>query len=163
MRRAILSLLHGFVLLFFGAVAVLFFALPQLPIVRLEMVDLLLHRPADSISLGLAFLGATFILFLGFYTIHRSRFLRLKMGAQRVEIDHRLISRSLEECFQAHFKEKLSLVAVSVDSKIDIDVKLAPLDEGQREELFLRVEAALQVLLKERFGYTKPFYLTATL
>lgn len=162
-KQALTSLLHGFVLLIFSAVAFLFVCLPHLPVARLEIVDVMLNRPELLASFGLWTFAVVLMLFVGFYGVNRGKFLRLKMGAQPVEIDHRLISKSLEECFHTHFKEKIALVAVNVDSQIDIDIKLAPLDEGEREELFLRVEVALQTLLKERFGYTKPFYLTATL
>lgn len=162
-RQALASLLHGFVLLLLSSIGFFFVCLPYLPVARLEIVEILLNRPELLTSFGLGSFAFVFMFFLGFYSVNRGRFLRLKMGAQSVEIDHKLISKSLEECFHAHFKEKISLVGVTVDSQIDIDIKLAPLDEGEREELFLRVEVALQTLLKERFGYTKPFYLTATL
>jgi len=76
-------------------------------------------------------------------------------------IDLGIVRQAVEECFNRQFQKKLSLSEVEVGrkSRLEIEISMEPLEESAREELFVRAEKELGALLKERFGYAKPFYL----
>ena len=72
-----------------------------------------------------------------------------------------VIRQTVEECMVTHFPKQMYLSDVEVDrkSRIEIRVSLAPISEQDRKALFVEVEKQLGSLLRDRFGYTKPFRL----
>jgi hypothetical protein len=157
-RQALVSALHLFVLFVFFGAAMFFLALPYLPEVRFEMVDLLNHRLDDCTWIGIGLSVMSFFLFLGFYALNRGRYLVLKMG---VQADLNLVRQSIEECFARQFPQKMALRDLEIGSKscLEVTVALTPIEEKSREELYILVERRLGALLRDRFGYQKPFYL----
>ena len=51
----------------------------------------------------------------------------------------------------------LSDVEIARGQRIEIKVSIETLEEDAREELFVKAEEELGILLRNRFGYTKPF------
>ena len=160
-RQAIASSLHLFAVLAFFAAGFFFFALPYLPELRIRIADILLTRFEFCTPVAFGFLLAALLLLVGFYGLNRGKVLRIEMGRHLASVDSDVIRMTLEECFKKHFPAQISLNDVEVISgkTLEIAVAIAPLDEGMQEELFVNAERALQTLLKERFGYAKPFYL----
>lgn len=160
-RQAIASSLHLFAVLAFFAAGFFFFSLPYLPELRIRIADILLSRFEFCTTVAFGFLLAALLLLVGFYGLNRGRILRIEMGRHLASVDVDVIRLTLEECFKRNFPAQVSLTDVEVISakKLEIGVTIAPINEEMREELFVNAERALQTLLKERFGYRKPFYL----
>lgn len=154
-RQALASALHLFVVLAFFLGGLFFVSLPYLPQLKTEIFE-------KSTLIGLGLFIASLVLLLGFYALDRGRYLVIQMG---VSTDPKIVRQTIEDCFVRQFGKKVSLsdVEVGPKSRLEISVSLAPLDEGAREEIFIEAERHLQVLLKERFGYTKPFRLIVKL
>lgn len=158
MRGAIASALHLFVLFFFFIAGLFFVLLPQLPLTRLEIVDILSHRPDVCTQVGIGIFIATALFFFGFYSLNRGKYLVIRMG---VSSDLRLIRDAVEECLAKHFPQKIALkeVGIGPKSRLDFKVHLVPVNEVMRQEIFVELEQQLGILLCERFGYNKPFHL----
>jgi hypothetical protein len=158
-RQALASTLHLFVVLAFFTAGLFFIALPYLPETRMQMVDILSNQFDKCITIGLSLFLTALIFLFGFYALNRGRFLVIQMG---VSTDLKIIRQTIEECFGKQFPKKIFLKEIEIGPKsgLEMRVHLAPLDESAREELFIRVEQELGVLLKNRFGYSKPFHLT---
>ena len=157
-KSALRSLLQ-FVCVFSFFTAGLFFVfLPHLPRVREELVQALLKSPGRFTQLGLGILLATLFLTLAFFGLNRGRYLLIKMG---VTTNIKLIRHAVEECFYRKFPEKIRLTEIEIGSKahLNFSVSLSAVDELAREELCQGVEEQLNILLKERFGYSKSFNL----
>lgn len=157
-RQAFASMLHLFVVFTFFVVGFGFIALPYLPEMRVQVVDFFSHHFETCHVVGLSLLVAAFVLLAGFYALDRGKYLVIKMGAKA---DVSIVRAAVEECFTRAFSTEMKLGDVQVDrkSEIAIEVSIASLEEDQREELFLRAEQEIGTLLKERFGYRKPFLL----
>lgn len=157
-RQAFISVLHLFSVFSFFASGIFFVALPLLPIVRMRVVDFLLIHFEKCSVIGLALLIAGFILLAGFYALDRGRYLVIRMG---VFVDLDLVRQAVDECFVKQFQKKISLseIEVSRKSRIEMRVSIDPVEESAREELFTLAEKELTLLLRERFGYAKPFQL----
>lgn len=164
-RQILASVLHLFILLAFFGVGLLFVTLPSLPLARERGIELIEKKPELCIQIGFAFFFITTLLFIGFYALNRGRYLRIKMGKNEAIVETEVIRQTLEECFKIHFPKKISLSDVEIPrgQRLEIGVVLAPLEEEVREELFIQVEKELKILLKERFGYAKPFHLNIKL
>lgn len=160
MKKALLATLHLFSVFSFFATALIFMALSIVPEMRLQAACWI-SSPESCQICGIGLLGIAIVLFVGFYKSQPGRFLELQAGKGLTSIHHKAIRKTLEECFQRNFPEKIFLSGLDVirGKNLEIQVLLAPLDEGLREELFIEAQSALAPLLKERFGYTKPFSL----
>lgn len=109
-------------------------------------------------SIGIGLILATLFLTLAFYALNHGRYIVIKMG---VTTNIKLIQKAVEECFRRNFPKKIRLkdIEIGPQTHLGFKVSLAPLDEAAREDLYIEVEDQLNVLLKERFGYSKPFNL----
>lgn len=152
-RQALLSLLHLFVVFSFLLAGLFFLSLPYLP-------ELKTHLLEKSNLLGLLLTTSSLLLLLGFYSLNRGRYLVIRMG---VAVDLHLIRQTVEDCFARQFSKTLSLSDIEIGgkSRLEIKVSVASLDDKARIELFAEAEKQLSLLLRDRFGYTKPFYFIA--
>ncbi len=119
-----------------------------------KVVELFSKELQMCARIGAWTLLATFILGWGLYVLNRGRYLKVKMGAF---VDLVLIKHTIEECFARQFLKKISLFDVQIGAKSQLEIKVSLVSLEQ--ELFVQVEKTLQSLLKEHFGYIKPFYL----
>lgn len=142
-RQALQSALHLLILLTFFTGGFFFLAWPK---IQLEIA-------AISYQIALGFFIATAFLWFCFYLLNRGRYLRIKMG----QIDARLIHAAVEKCLQTQFPKKISLIDVETphSSRLEFYVSIPEKDD----KLFAQVEKELQILLRKRFGYLKPFFL----
>jgi len=160
-RKALLSLLQLFAGFTFLGAALFFFSLPFLPLLRLRLSHALIQSPDLCFSVGSALAASSFVLLGGFYVLSRGKTLRIGLGRRSAAVEAGVIQKTLEECFKAHFPGQIALTDLSIirGSKLEIEVALAPFEEGLREELFASVEERIRPLLEQRFGYSKPFCL----
>lgn len=158
LRQAVASALHFFVVFALFLAGLFFVCLPHLPETRIQLVDLLSNHCEKCTQIGLGFFLTTFLFFIGFYALNRGRFLVVKMG---VLTDLNVIRYSIEDCFARQFPKKISLSEIEIGRKarLDIRVSMAKQSEEDREALYIEVEKQLLTLLRDRFGYVKPFYL----
>lgn len=161
-RHALAAILQLFVVLAFFIAGFFFACLPYLPTTRIELIDFFSNRFEKCTLIGLGFFLTSMLLLVGFYALNRGRYLIIRMG---VSTDIHIIRQTLEDCFQRYFPKKITLNEVEIGRKssLDIKVSLMPLDEEARECLFIEAEKQLAVLLRERFGYSKPFHLIVKL
>ena len=158
-RHALRSFLDFFVVFFFLAMALFWFALSYLPEARMRIADLFLNHFELCTPISLGFFLIAFLLLMGFYGLNRGKSLRIEMGKNGlVWIESQVIRQTLEEVFEKKFQRRLSLTDVEIirGEKLEMMVSIPREIE---EKLLTDVEQQLQVLLKERFGYTKPFHL----
>lgn len=160
-RRAFASALQIFVVFSFFGMGFFIVALPFLPEVRFQLSEKLLHQTDFFTSAGIVFFLTALFLFMGFYGLNRGRFLYIEMGQHTISVEEALIRHSLEECFKLHFPQKIRLSQVEIlwGKKLEIGVALSSYDEKSQRELLMAVERQLQLLLRQRFGYIKPFSL----
>lgn len=150
-RQALASTLHIFIVLAFFVAGLFFVMLPYLPEIRTEIFE-------KSTLIGLILFITSLVLLFGFYALDRGKYLVIRMG---VSVDINLIRQNVEDCIARQFAKKIFLSDVEIGPKslIEISVSLGPLREDAREELFVEAEKQFTLLLKQRFGYSKPFRL----
>ncbi len=154
-RQALVSTLHLFVVFAFFLAGFVFVALPYLPEVKTQIFE-------QSTLIGLSLFLVALVLLLGFYALDRGRYLVIRMGVF-THVD--LIRQTVEDCFARQFPKRISLSDIEIGrkSRLEIRASLAPLDEEAREKLFVEAEKQLTLLLRERFGYVRPFQLIVKL
>lgn len=162
LREAVASALHLLVVISFLGMALFFLALPSMPLWRLACVNWLMEQPEQFYYLGGIFAGAAFLFIYGFYFVGRGRFLRLLMKPHVAIVDTKLLQEAIEECFHTHFPRQVrgADVAIINKQKLDVAVDLLPLEENRELLLMREMEKQLVYLLRQRFGYTKPFTLS---
>lgn len=162
LREAFASALHLFVVLCFLGIACFCFLLPQRPDWRSLFIHFLQEGPAISYWVGAGITVFALLLMLGFFGIGRGRFLRLTMKPHEAIIDVKLLEMAIEECFQTHFSQhvKGSDIAIISKQRLEVAVDLLPLEESGQKKIMLDMEQKLGTLLRDRFGYSRPFTLS---
>jgi hypothetical protein len=155
MHRAISSLLHLFACFSFFGAALFFLSLPFLPNVRIQLCAILLDRPNTLYRVGFVCLAASLILTLGFYAFYRGRSMLIGMGAS---VDAAVILKTLEPFFKEHFDGRMELSDIHFSSRGKLEIEV--FSQSEDPHLLARVEGGITSLLKERFGYAKPFLLS---
>jgi len=149
-RQALASVLHLFgAFLFFagGCFSVsLFFSEKT----RMQAVEKLFGEPEVCWMVGVGLLGIAALMVLGFYALHRGKYVRVKGD---VEVDVRVVEKAVEKCLREKFGEKVTLVGVKGGRQIEIEVEAA-------EEIIDSCKLELGMLLKGKLGILNPFYLT---
>jgi len=160
-RRALGSALQAFIIFAFFSMGFFFFALPFLPEVRFQLSHILLNQVDICTSVGGALLSFALLLLIGFGGLNKGHFLYIEMGTHTVSVEEALIRHSLEECFRLHFPQKIQLTDMGILSgkKLEIEVSLSASGRKEQKEILMAVEKHLQLLLRQRFGYIKPFCL----
>jgi hypothetical protein len=161
-RQAFVGMLQFFaVLVFLGAGLSLvgFFFIPEL---SSAFGDALMRNPNLLAFAGFGLIAFSLLLMGGLLSVNRGKILRLRMGTS---VDVKLIRQTIAPLLQKHFAARivLSNVQISGGRDLTLALKLAPMEEDEREKLFLEAEKHLQVLLIERFGYSHPFIVQASI
>jgi hypothetical protein len=159
--RALASALQGFVVFAFFCAGLFCIALPFLSETRFLLAEILVSECDVCFQIGLIFLGTSLLLLLGFYGANKGSTLYVEMGVHTVSIEKVVIRHSLEECFKRLFPQKIELSDVEIifGKRLEIEVFLSSTDEKIVKEQLSAAEKHLQFLLRQRFGYTKPFCL----
>lgn len=162
LREAVASALHLLVIgSFFGLACFLFF-LPSRPDWQIIGMKWLMEEPDHFYWLGGMVAAASFLFLFGFYGVGRGRFLRLLMKPHIAIVDGKLLKEAIEECFRIHFPRHVRGADIAIISKerLDVIVDMLPLEEGRQLRLLREMEKQLCYLLRQRFGYTRPFTLS---
>jgi hypothetical protein len=159
-RQALAASLQLFAVFTFFGIGFFLVCLPFAPEVRILFSHAIVHRPDLCTLLGVGFFGAAFLLLIGFYGLNRGRFLSLRMGRHWMEIDAEIVRRTVEPLLKS---QRIALEEVEILRGRDLEfgVRLTELTEAEQETALAEAEKQLSILLKERFGYSRPFTLVA--
>lgn len=160
--HALFSALHLVVVFFFLFLGIFFIALPSAYGFRFQMSDLLLKNPEVFKKIGWFIFGGGILLFFTFYFLNRKSYLELRMGTFRAMVEKPIVREYVGKYWQELFPGKKIPFDVRIHRKNRLEIIAAFPDEGKGEELLQKVERELGLLLKERLGYDKFFYLTLT-
>ena len=161
-RQAFAGMLQFFavlVLLGAGLCLVGLFFIPEL---SLALGDALMRNPNLVAFAGFGLIAFSLLLIGGLLSVNQGRVLLLRMGTS---VDVKLIRQTIAPLLQRHFAARISLSNVQIlgGKDLTLALKLAPMEEDEREKLLLEAEKHLQVLLIERFGYSHPFVVQASI
>ena len=156
LKEAAASAIHLLVLLSYVAAGCILILFPSRPEWQ-QLFESALKQGGEPFYFAGILCWAVGCLFaLGFFRIHRGRFLRVKM---KHSIDVKVMRKAVEECFKRHFAGEIqgADVCIARKDRIDVAIELAPLAEGAQIELLQNIEQHLGRLFQEQFGYDKPF------
>ncbi|MDE3045190.1 MAG: hypothetical protein KGJ02_00890 [Verrucomicrobiota bacterium] len=158
-RQALAAALQLFVLFAFFALGFFFVSLSFLHDVRTVLFGVLLDRPDLCALVGIGSFTAALLSAFGFYALNRGQYLLLQMGHHWLEIDREVLRQTVEPALRKEFADKLTISHIEIARKKEVEIGLfiAPMEEEEREQLLLRAEQHLETLLRERFGYRRPF------
>jgi hypothetical protein len=165
LREAVASALHLLVIGLFFVLAAILFWLPSNPDWRFIGVNWLMEKSEPFYWMGAIFMAMGFFFMLGFYGIGRGRFLRLLMKPHIAIVDTKLLREVVEDCFRTHFPRLVRGVDIAVASNqcLDVAIDLMALDNNRQMKLLREMEKQLSYLLRQRFGYCRPFILSVRL
>ncbi|HEV7737544.1 MAG TPA: hypothetical protein VGO47_09270 [Chlamydiales bacterium] len=154
-----LQFLAVLVLLGSGLCLVGLFFIPEL---SFALGNALMRNPNLVAFAGFGLIAFSLLLMGGLLSVNRGRILLLRMGTS---VDVKLIRQTIAPLLHKHFAARIALSNVQIHGGRDLALalKLAPMEEDEREKLLLEAEKHLQVLLIERFGYSQPFVVQASI
>ncbi len=159
MKQAITSALQALVLLVSFSISAALFALPHYPELRMQLSDVLLRHTELLTQAGFDVLGVSLFLLIGFHWVNRGYYLVLNMGKNTLEVDEKIIWQTLAPILEKKFESQLHLQEVTVEKgkRIAFSVQFDSVSEERQEAVLLEAETELETLLRERFGYRRPF------
>lgn len=158
LKQAISSSLQLFSVFAFLSAGLFFFALPFLPEAKVRLAHLILEQGEACTQVGIVFFSLGLLFFIGFYGVNRRKELILKMGKHPISVHVDVIEEMLEQRLKTH-SIILHGVEIMNGKRLEISVSLGPVEAAKQESLLKEVERSLESLLRERFGYFKPFHL----
>ena len=154
-RNAIGSLFHLIAVFSFFAAGSFALCLYLSESARWAVIEVLFAQPEVLLSAGAIAFAAGVILMVGVYAIHRGRYLRIRLGKHKTDVDVSLIQTAIEECLHRNFAGKVTLAAVAA-SKHRLEIEL------NAEDRYLQpIETKLIALLRGQLGVNGPIFLTA--
>jgi hypothetical protein len=114
------------------------------------------------VVLGLASIGFSLLLSVGFYFMSSGRILLIRMGTS---VDVRLIRATIAPLFYREFSDRIELQEVQVlqGNQLLFGLRLTSMHPEERAKVLSEAERHLQTLLVERFGFSQPFTVQASL
>ena len=160
-KEAITSALHLLVILFCFGLSIFSLALPFRPDLRLVGATWLQEAPQQLYWIGGYFALAGLFFLSSFYLLGRGKVLRISMGTPGITYDRKILKCIVNEFFANHFPQTAlkAEVAFLPKEELEFSMEFPPLKEEEQKELLESIEQKLTVLLRDRFGYEKPFTL----
>lgn len=153
-RNALASILHLFGVFSFGAAGIVSLCLYYSPSARVKAIEGLFAHPELALTVGLIFWAICLLMTLGFFSLHRGKYLRLKMGTRKVDVDISVVQTAIEKCLKAHGNEA-TLIGIIAGAENRLEVEI------QAQEVFAKkLEGEITTLLQKKLGLLNPFYLT---
>jgi hypothetical protein len=161
-RQAFVGMLQLFAVGFSLAVGLFLVGVYFVPELAFALENTLLIKPKLFVLSGLASIGFSGLLGVGFYFTSYGRTLLLRMGTS---VDVKLIHHTIEPLFYRQFADRIVLRDVQVlrGKELMIGLRLASMNPEEREKLLSEAERHLQTLLIERFGFSQPFTVQVSL
>ncbi len=125
----------------------------------MQLSDVLLRHTELLTQAGFDVLGVSLFLLIGFHWVNRGYYLVLNMGKNTLEVDEKIIWQTLAPILEKKFESQLHLQEVTVEKgkRIAFSVQFDSVSEERQEAVLLEAETELETLLRERFGYRRPF------
>jgi hypothetical protein len=172
LKQAIAGMLQLFSVLFILATGGLLVGLAWVP-EWLFAWEYLLVKPQVLATAGFCVLGFGWLVTLGFLWAGRGKSLLLRIGgASRVgepgskytSVGCSVIRKTMAPLLQEQFGSRVKLDQVQIlrGKSLNLKLRLSPMSGEEREKILLQAEYHLQTLLAERFGYSEPFTLQAS-
>lgn len=156
-REALASALHLLVILFCFALASFAALLPFRPDWRIAAAFWLQEDPQQFYQISGAFALIGIFFTLSFYAISRGRITRLSMKSSSLSIERKLLKKVVDDFFSEHFPQLKAEVDLLPKENLELSMTVS---SSEDEELLKKVEEQFSLLLRERFGYDKPFTLS---
>lgn len=154
-RNALASIFHLFAIFSFLGAGSFALSLYLSENARWIVIEALFAKPEVCLVAGAGLVAIGFVLMGAVYGLFRGKYLHLKMGRHRTDVDTALIHTAIERCLKKHFPESISLLGIGVTGRVlEIDI------ETKEPRLLEPLEVLLVPLLRSQFGLVDPFYLT---
>jgi hypothetical protein len=159
-RQAFVGMLQLLAVGFSLAVGLFLVGVYFVPELSFALENALLVKPKLFVLFGMASIGFSGLLGVGFYFMSYGRTLLLRMGTS---IDVKLIHQTIAPLFHRQFADRVALRDVQVlqGKELLFGLRLASMNQEERDKLLTEAERHLQTLLIERFGFSQPFIVQA--
>ena len=160
----IFSAVHFFLCLFLLTLGLAIFFLPSFFEIRARILEFLENDKALRLAGGI-FIGVSLFMFWGITKTNDIRFYQVSMNTPNLEVqlDAHLIESCVESYWTKHFTEEVFLqnVFLRKDGSWEVIAKFSSLDIERQHEILKITEVDLGNMFETKFGYKKPFLVTA--
>jgi hypothetical protein len=161
-RQAFAGMLQFFAVLILLGAGLSLIGLFFIPELSFALGEALMRNPNFVAFAGFGLTAFSLLLMGGLLSVNRGKILLLRMGTS---VDVKVIRQTIAPLLHKHFAARIALSNVQIlgGRNLTLALSLAPMEEEEREKLLLEAEKHLQVLLIERFGYSQPFIVQASI
>ena len=129
---------------------------------RYSIARFFLETALSFSLIGYLILGCGTLLLIGFYTMHRGTYYRVKMGGGDLLVDATVIRSYLDEYWKRAFPDQELSVDVGVMSgqRLEMFVELPLLAPDEQTSALKKAESELSRILQKKIGYEQEFILS---
>lgn len=154
--NVLFSAVHLLVVSFILGMGLILYLLPFATEYRVDLADLLLHRPQVFARCGIACFSFGLLLLFGFYRLNSKRYYTIKLRDQKVSSSDKLIKLLVLKFYKRLFPNENTPQDIYLNNKGELELILSlKKKEKEQEPFFDQVKQQLSPLLKETLGYDK--------
>jgi len=157
--------IHFFVVLLLFFVGALFIGFFLAPTIFLFFVEVL-NRPEVFLVIGGLCTVLSCVLFCGFYSVYRYRYLKIKINPQIAkescvcEVDGFIIEEYAKRCFEKILKKEVKVEVYLTKKTLEIVVYLNLQTKIDKKQFIEEAKKELTEVLAKNLSYEKSFFLT---
>jgi len=158
--NVLVSAMHLIVFLFTFALGSFFIMLYFSPKLIYSFVYAITDEPQIFLKIGFYTLILSAFLFIAFYHMHKSQYLKFSMNNKKTAVSTKLIQKLLVSYFKNIYPNKKTKLKVVVDEKEKLEI-IATVDNLENQKDFLiNIEEKIGKLLLDHLNYQKDFIFT---
>ena len=158
--NVLVSAFHLIIVLFTFALGALFVMLYFKSQLVYFLIDNITDEPQIFLKIGFYILIFSTFLFICFYYMHKSQYLKFSMQTNKTSINIKLVQNLLEKYFKNTYPDKKNKLKVSLDENEKLEI-IATVDSLEnREDFLINIEEKISKILLDHLDYQKDFIFT---
>jgi hypothetical protein len=162
MKSALMGIVHLFLVFLIFSLGCFFIGFSHISSLRYMLASIIMYNESLFLPLGIVLIIMAVLLTAGFCTIHRFRYLQVRMKPFLCEVDLQIITDYLTLYWKKAFPEKEIQTELSFtgERKLEIITYLPPLTIPEQKKLLKNSEKDIGKILRNYLDYRESFVLT---
>lgn len=162
MKNALMNLAHLFVTFLIFAAGAFLVGFSQVDSFRYFIAQIIMYKQQFFLPMGIVLILTSILLAISFCTLHRWKYLKVRMKPFLCEVDLPVISEYLSLYWKKLFPEKeiQTELFFNYKQKLEIIAYLPELNRSEQKKLLKNSERGISKILRDYFDYKESFNLT---
>lgn len=148
-----------FMISLLAAAGIFFVCLKWLKTICEYLSELFLYKPESFFVFGIVLLVLSLVLFFGFYSIYRHRYITIFAKPFSCELNKKIVAKYAKKCLEEIFKEEFIEIEINTYQK-NLEI-IGYLSSKKLDDILIdKAKDAIEKMLSNYFSYKNKFVLT---